>query len=80
MNKGKVYWITGLSGAGKTTIGTRLFERLREEKPNAFRLDGDVGHWAYNGKVGYSSEERLDGAYSNARVCKMIVDQGIDVV
>ena len=80
MNKGKVYWITGLSGAGKTTIGTRLFERLREEKPNVFRLDGDVGRWAYNDKVGYSREERLDGAYRNARVCKMIADQGIDVV
>ena len=80
MTKGKVYWITGLSGAGKTTIGTRLFERLREAKPNVFRLDGDVGRWAYNDKVGYSREERLDGAYRNARVCKMIADQGIDVV
>ncbi len=80
MNKGNVYWITGLSGAGKTTIGTCLFERLREAKPNVFRLDGDVGRWAYNDKVGYSREERLDGAYRNARVCKMIADQGIDVV
>lgn len=80
MNKGKVYWLTGLSGAGKTTIGTCLFERLREAKPNVFHLDGDVGRWAYNDKVGYSREERLDGAYRNARVCKMIADQGIDVV
>ena len=56
MNKGKLYWITGLSGAGKTTIGTRLFERLCEAKSNVFRLDGDVGRWAYNDKVGYSRE------------------------
>ncbi|MBQ7497902.1 MAG: adenylyl-sulfate kinase [Selenomonas sp.] len=56
MTKGKVYWIAGLSGAGKTTIGTRLFERLREEKPHVFRLDGDVGNWAYNDKVGYNHE------------------------
>ena len=31
-------------------------------------------------KCGYSREERLDGAYRNSRVCKMIADQGIDVV
>lgn len=80
MNKGTVYWITGLSGAGKTTIGTLLYENIRRDKPNVFRLDGDVGRWAYNDKVGYSREERLDGAYRNARVCKMIADQGIDVV
>ena len=80
VNKGTVYWITGLSGAGKTTIGTLLYENIRRDKPNVFRLDGDVGRWAYNDKVGYSREERLDGAYRNARVCKMIADQGIDVV
>lgn len=77
---GTVYWITGLSGAGKTTIGTLLYEHIKASKPNVFRLDGDVGRWAYNDKCGYSREERLDGAYRNARVCKMIADQGIDVV
>ena len=27
-----VYWITGLSGAGKTTVGEIFFERLKKEK------------------------------------------------
>ena len=80
MNEGTVYWITGLSGAGKTTIGTLLFERLRECKPNVFRLDGDIGRIAYNDRIGYSKEERKEGAFRNSRVCKMIADQGIDVV
>lgn len=77
---GTVYWITGLSGAGKTTIGTLLYERIRSTKPNVFRLDGDIGRWAYNDAVGYTKEDREIGAYRNSRVCKMLADQGIDVV
>ncbi|WP_029540993.1 adenylyl-sulfate kinase [Selenomonas sp. AB3002] len=80
MNKGTVYWITGLSGAGKTTVGKILYERIRAKKPNVFFLDSDAGRIVFNDKCGYSREERLDGAYRNARVCKMIADQGIDVI
>ena len=77
---GTVYWITGLSGAGKTTIGTHLYNEIRKIKPNVFILDGDIGRITYNDKIGYSREEREEGAYRNSRVCKMISDQGIDVV
>ena len=80
MNKGTVYWITGLSGAGKTTVGKLLYEKIRTEKPNVFFLDSDAGRVVFNDKCGYSREERLEGAYRNARVCKMIADQGIDVI
>ena len=80
MTTGTVYWITGLSGAGKTTLGNLLYERIRRLKPNVFMLDGDVGRWAYNDAIGYSKKEREEGAYRNGRVCKMISDQGIDVI
>lgn len=77
---GCVYWVTGLSGAGKTTIGTLLYNEIRNNKPNVFILDGDIGRKTYNDKIGYTREEREEGAYRNSRVCKMIADQGIDVV
>ena len=77
---GCVYWVTGLSGAGKTTIGTLLYNKIRNNKPNVFILDGDIGRKTYNDKIGYTREEREEGAYRNSRVCKMIADQGIDVV
>ena len=37
-----IVWLIGLSGAGKTTVGTRLAERLRPELPNLVYLDGDL--------------------------------------
>ncbi len=40
--EGKVYWLTGLSGAGKTTIGRLWYEKLREAGEAAVFLDGDA--------------------------------------
>lgn len=77
---GTVYWITGLSGAGKTTLGQMVYETLRAKKPNVFRLDGDIARWAYNDVTDFSLAARRECAFRHARVCKMIADQGIDVV
>lgn len=41
MKKGRLYWITGLAGAGKTLIGTALYYKLREKIDNIIMLDGD---------------------------------------
>ncbi|WP_029543117.1 adenylyl-sulfate kinase [Selenomonas sp. AB3002] len=68
MTKGKVYWITGLSGAGKTTVGKILYERICAKKPNVFFLDSDAGRIVFNDKYGYSREGSLYGC-RNARVC-----------
>ncbi|MEE9257520.1 MAG: adenylyl-sulfate kinase [bacterium] len=76
---GTVYWLTGLSGAGKTTIGLLLYERLRAGKPNVVMLDGDGLRDVFD-DIGYSPEERKRVAMYNARFCKMLSDQGIDVV
>ena len=39
---GRVFWITGLSGAGKTTVGMELWRRLRTAGRSAVFLDGDA--------------------------------------
>ena len=80
MDQGNLYWITGLAGAGKTTIGTLLRNEIKKHKPNVFLLDGDIARWAYNDSAGYTRQEREAVAYRHARVCKMIVDQDIDVI
>lgn len=40
--EGTVYFFTGLSGAGKTTIGGLFYRRLHERKPDAVLIDGDA--------------------------------------
>ncbi len=77
---GRVYWITGLSGAGKTTIGMALYHRLRERKSNVVILDGDKIRWAFDGAFGYSEEERRKGAFCNAKISHLLAEQGIDVI
>lgn len=78
--EGKVYWITGLSGSGKTTIGRLLQGQLLVSKPNVVFLDGDILREVFGSDLGHSREDRLKSAMRNARLCKMLSAQGIDVV
>ena len=72
--------ITGRAGAGKTTIGNRLFYELRKEKPNVVILDGDVLKNLVNDKPGYSDLERRNRAMKYAMLCKNLTNQGIIVI
>ena len=80
MEKGTVYFFTGLSGAGKTTIGGLFHDRLKAAKPNVVLLDGDALRPVFCEDTGYTYDDRLKRARRIFRVCKMLADQGIDVV
>lgn len=79
MKYGTVYWITGLSGAGKTTLGSRLYSDFKKKKNDIVRLDGDELREIIS-NLDYSYEGRKGIAYQYARFCKMLTNQGIDVV
>lgn len=78
--KGILYWITGLSGAGKTTIGNRLYYELRKERDNVVLLDGDILKKIVDDTAGYSDSERKKRAIKYAMMCKMLTDQGLTVI
>ena len=77
---GKVYWITGLSGAGKTTIGKIVYEELKKKYPNTVFLDGDTLREVFGGVFGYEEEDRRRCAMCYARLCAMLEKQDINVV
>lgn len=75
-----LYWITGLSGAGKTTIGKALYAQLKRRSPNVVFLDGDVLRAVFGSLHGHSIEERKILARSYSNLCRILTEQGISVV
>jgi adenylylsulfate kinase len=77
---GRVVWITGLSGAGKTTLARALQARLRAAGGNPVLVDGDAVRALMPGPTGHDRAARLALAYFNGRLCRMLADQGHDVL
>jgi cytidine diphosphoramidate kinase len=77
---GRVIWITGLSGAGKTTVATELASQLRAGGVQLVHLDGDALRAVYAEDLGHAIEDRRRIAMRHARMCRLIAEQGLDVV
>jgi adenylylsulfate kinase len=76
----KTYWITGYSGAGKTTIGKELYHIIKQNKDACVFLDGDKMREMYGNDLGYSQEDRFKSAMRYSRLCEFLTSQGIDVI
>lgn len=75
-----LFWLTGLSGAGKTTLGALLTRHLRERGHPVIFLDGDQLREVYNDCYGHDRESRLIASMYYARLCKVLVEQNVHVV
>lgn len=74
---GRVIWITGLSGAGKTTLARALLEQL----PGAVLLDGDELREALDAADnGFDATSRKKLALTYARLARLLARQGLTVV
>lgn len=78
-NEGILYWITGLPGAGKTTIGTELYYSLKKKRENVVILDGDVLLNILDER-GFSENDRHIRAWKYARLCRTLTNQGVTVI
>jgi adenylylsulfate kinase-like enzyme/phosphohistidine swiveling domain-containing protein len=79
-SSGSVFWITGLSGAGKTTVGRELWHRLCAAGRPVIFLDGDALRAVIAEDLGHSADNRRRSAMRNARLCRLLAEQGTDVV
>ena len=78
--QGIVIWITGLPGAGKTTISRDVYRQLAERTPAVVRIDGDQFRELMGNDVGYSPADRLVNARRISRLCQLLSSQGVHVV
>lgn len=76
MDKGIVVWITGLSGAGKSTIARTCAELLRADGTLPAVLDGDEFRAAVGDDLGHDHDGRLKNAYRLARFAQYLARQG----
>jgi adenylylsulfate kinase len=79
MYDGLVLWMTGLSGAGKTTIATALRDELGEQC-RCIVLDGDDLRRGLNSDLGFNAEARAENIRRVAHVAQLFKQQGYVVV
>jgi len=76
-HKGCVVWLTGLSGAGKSTIATELERELFNLGKHAYVLDGDNIRHGLCSDLGFSPEDRKENIRRVGEVAKLFADAGI---
>ena len=77
--KGILFWITGLSGSGKTALAKKLFPYINKRYGSSVHLDGD-GLRKILDLHGYSFKDRVSNAKKYNKITKLLTDQGINVV
>ena len=77
---GFVLWMTGLSGAGKTTIALILVDELHKRGVKIERLDGDVVRESLTRDLGFSKEDRDKNIERVAFVAKLLSRNGVGCV
>ena len=77
---GRVIWITGLSGAGKTTVAAEVVRVLRRKGDLPVLLDGDELRETLGTRGGFDVDSRRRLAYVYARLCRLLAGQGHTVV
>ncbi len=75
-----VFWLTGISGAGKTTIAGCVIRLFTAFGWRAVNLDGDELRRGLNADLGFSDEDRAENVRRIAEVASLMADAGLLVV
>ncbi|HZB92323.1 MAG TPA: sulfate adenylyltransferase subunit CysN [Stellaceae bacterium] len=78
--RGCILWLTGLSGAGKSTIANLVEKRLHAGGRHTYLLDGDNVRHGLNKDLGFTDADRVENIRRVAEVAKLMVDAGLIVM
>lgn len=78
--EGFTLWMTGLSGAGKTTVALALEKELKARGLRIERLDGDVVREGLTRDLGFSKEDRDKNIERVTFVTKLLSRNGVGVI
>jgi adenylyl-sulfate kinase len=79
-HRGAVIWLTGLSGAGKSTIARALEKELFQLSMHTYVLDGDNLRHGLNANLGFAPEDRAENIRRVSEVAKLMADAGTVVI
>jgi bifunctional enzyme CysN/CysC len=74
--RGKTLWLTGLSGAGKSSVAMLVERKLLEKGVPAYVLDGDNLRHGLNADLGFSMADRAENLRRLAHVATLLADSG----
>lgn len=78
--KACVLWLTGLSGAGKSTISNLVEKKLHAMGHHTYILDGDNVRHGLTKDLGFTAADRVENIRRIAEVAKLMVDAGLIVL
>jgi len=79
-HRGAVIWLTGLSGAGKSTIAQALERELFQRAMHTYVLDGDNIRHGLNSNLGFAPDDRVENIRRVSEVAKLMADAGTVVI
>jgi len=75
-----VIWLTGYSGAGKSTIANLVEKQLHAQGRRTYVLDGDNVRHGLNKDLGFTDQDRVENIRRVAEVARLMVDAGLIVL
>ena len=79
-HQGRVAWLTGLSGSGKSTIANEAEKALYEQGYRTYILDGDNMRHGLSKDLGFTVADRVENIRRVAEVAKLMMDAGVIVL
>lgn len=79
-HKAQLLWLTGISGAGKSTIAKEVEKRLWDSGKQTMVLDGDQVRHGLNGDLGFSPADRAENIRRIGHTARLFFEHGNIVI